>query len=230
MAAHDSAATPSEGITSTPGAGAPAYATPVDSTAIQPDSGRILLPPPPLAKPSGMSPERLAAWATRMDVLLGGLALLLAFLLGSFAIRNSDFFLYLASGRDLLQGKYSFGVDPYAHTTAGVYYINHSWLFDVALYGIYQLSGGVGVAIARAVLVTVLAALLLQIRRPGGTLWAPAACTGLAFLAISTRLLIQPATASLLFLGLTFFLLHYRNEEYDVAETSRSERRRSIRA
>src|SRR5437899_1501111 len=124
MAAHDSAATPSEGITSTPGAGAPAYPTPADSTAIQPDSDRILLPPPPLAKPSGMSPERLAAWATRMDVLLGGLA----------------------------------------------------------------------------------------------------------FLAISTRLLIQPATASLLFLGLTFFLLHYRNEEYDVAETSRSERRRSIRA
>src|SRR5207302_5031756 len=66
--------------------------------------------------------------------------------------------------------------------------------------------------------------------RSGGTLWAPAACTGLALLAMSTRLLVQPMTVSLVFLGLTLFLLHYRTAEQEVAETHGPERRRQTPA
>src|SRR5207302_3015059 len=158
MSVHDSAATPSEGITSTPSAGMPALPTHAGSVAGQADPDRIVLPPPKATRP-GISPERLAAWTSRLDRVLVGLALVLAFLLGSFAIRNSDFFLSLAGGRDLLQGKYRFGVDPYAYTTDGIYYVNLSWLFDLGLYGLYQLSGGAGVVIVKALLITVLAGL-----------------------------------------------------------------------
>src|SRR5258708_4359151 len=48
---------------------------------------------------------------------------------------------------------------------------------------------------------------MLRTSRTGQSLWAPAACTGLAFVAISTRLLFQPTLLSLLFLGLTLYLL-----------------------
>src|SRR5262249_50854540 len=55
---------------------------------------------------------------------------------------------------------------------------------------------------------TALAEVMMRMSRPRGSLWAPAACTGLAILALSTRSLLQPATVSFFFLGLTLYLLN----------------------
>src|SRR5262249_39071724 len=60
----------------------------------------------------------------------------------------------------------------------------------------------------KGLLVGALAATLLAVRRPGQSLWIPAACTALALLAMSPRLFLQPTCVSLLFLALTVYLLH----------------------
>ncbi len=166
---------------------------------------------------TGPSPETLAARARILDRVLIGLVLGLAFLLGSFAIHNGDFWMYLATGRAIAQGEHTFGVDPFASTTQGVTWVNHAWLFDWLLYGAYTLLGGTGIVVLKALLVVVLAAVLLAIRRPGQSLWLPALCTALALLPMSIRLLVYPALVSMLFLALTLYLLHRgagRNAEF----------------
>src|SRR5207249_3743255 len=103
----------------------------------------------------------------RLDRILIGFALLLAFLLASFAVHNSDFWMHLATGRSIANGTYEFGVDPFSYTTEGARWINHAWLFDWGLYGLYNLVGGTGLVVLKALLVVALAVVLLQMRRPG---------------------------------------------------------------
>ncbi|MFN4258243.1 MAG: hypothetical protein ACK4RK_03040 [Gemmataceae bacterium] len=149
-----------------------------------------------------------------LDYLLMGAVLLLAFLLASFPARNSDIWLHLASGRLLADGRYTFGEDPFAYTTQGVYWVNHSWLYDGILYGFCRLLGGPEVpftgtvlVVGKALLVALLAWLLLAIRRPGSSVWLPCVGVALALLAMSPRLTLQPVCISLFLLGLTLYLL-----------------------
>src|SRR5205807_1548788 len=67
------------------------------------DEAPIALPPPPQApvETPEVDPRFLAA-LTRLDWALAGLVLVLAFLLGSFAVRNSDFWMHLATVGTLL--------------------------------------------------------------------------------------------------------------------------------
>jgi tetratricopeptide (TPR) repeat protein len=139
--------------------------------------------------------------------LAGTLVLVFAFLAASFPVRNADFWLHLAGGRLLAGGQYPFGVDPFSYTTAGTYWANQAWLFDLAVYGVYTLAGGAALVVLKALVVTALAGLMLLVRRRGGPGWVPAFCTALALLAMSPRLLLQPACLSCFFLGLTLWLL-----------------------
>src|SRR5262245_37294873 len=125
------------------------------------------------------------------SVVLGALVIAFAFLAASFAARNSDVWLHLATGRLLAQGRYDFGVDPFAYTTDGVYWANHAWLFDLLFYICYQLVGGVGLVVLKAAGVAVLAGILLHLARPRppreGPFWISAGCVLLAILAMSPR-------------------------------------------
>jgi tetratricopeptide (TPR) repeat protein len=181
------------------------------------------IPLPPLTRPARKetSPERLAVEFRRLDWVIVGLVVILAFLLASFAVRNSDFWIHLATGRLAANGEWNFGSNPFAYSTPQTYWANHSWLYDLALYGVARLTGGpesVGggavLVVLKAILFTFLAWVMLQIRRPGQHLWAPAFCTGLALIAMSPRLLFQPTLFSLLFLGITLCVLQApRHEE-----------------
>jgi hypothetical protein len=162
------------------------------------------LPAEKSSPPAAEHPHR------RFELVLGALVLLFAFLAASFAVRNTDFWFHLASGKLLAEGRYRFGVDPFSYTTAQTYWANHAWLYDLGLYGLYGLVGGAGLVVLKALLVTVLAGLMLRVRRPEGPGWVPIVCTALALLAMSPRLLLQPACLSGLFLGLTFWLLWRR--------------------
>jgi hypothetical protein len=157
-------------------------------------------------------PDRGSHWLTF-------LVLVLAFLSASFVARNSDLWFHLATGRLVAEGELAFGADPFAYTTSSVYWVCHAWLFDLALYEMYGLVGGAGLVVLKALLVTALAWLLMQVRRPGGTSWLPAFCTTLAVVAISPRLLLQPTCVSYFLLGLTFWLLW-------LPHTHKDERRR----
>jgi tetratricopeptide (TPR) repeat protein len=138
---------------------------------------------------------------------LAALVLVLAFLASSFAARNADLWLHLAAGRLLAQGRYTFGTDPFAYTTAGVYWANHAWLTDLMAYLIYTYVGGWALVVLKALIVGVAALFMLLIRRPGKAGWAPAFCTALAVLAMSWQLLLQPTCISLALLALSLWLL-----------------------
>jgi hypothetical protein len=145
--------------------------------------------------------------SSRLDRLLALLTVALAVLAASVPVRNSDFWQHLAVGRLLAQGEYHFGVDPFTYTTAGVYWANHSWLFDLALFFLYGALGGVGLVVLKALLVAGLAWLLMRVRREDAPGWVPPVCVALALLAMTPRLLLQPACVSFFLLALTFWLL-----------------------
>lgn len=157
--------------------------------------------------------ERLTSDIARLDRVLALLVPVLAFGLASFVIQNSDYWLHLATGRELANGNYAFGVDPFAYTTTNVYWVNHSWLYDWLLFQVTKPAGGpdaggaIVAGILKALTMALLALILLNIRRRGPGGYAPAVCIGLAMLAMSPGMTLQPAVVSLLFLGLTLFFL-----------------------
>ncbi len=184
-------------------------------TSTQPAGESIPLPAP---HPRLPEPDTTPFWVSRLDATLVVGVLAFAFLVASYAAANSDFFGQVAAGRLLAQGRYHFGTDPFACTTEGVYWTNHAWLFDLVAYAVYDsfpghgsddaCVGGVILVVAKALLVTLLAWLMIATGwRRGMSVWIPAACTALAILALSPRLLLNSTTLSYVYLGLTLFLL-----------------------
>jgi hypothetical protein len=142
--------------------------------------------------------DPLAGWAAGL-VVAG-----LAFLLASFPARNPDVWLHLASGRQLAQWEAGPGAPLAVAPDPGV---NHNWLYDLVTYGIFAWFDGPGLVIAKALLVAALAVVLLVLSRTGPGWFLPMVCTVLAVLAMGTRLLLQPATASYLLLGLALWFV-----------------------
>src|SRR5260370_26279795 len=103
--------------------------------------------PPPLGIPASV--QLAPATSRSLKAFLVGLVLLLAFFLASAPVRNSDFWLPLATGKALLAGHYQLGADPFSYAADGSTWVNHSWLFYVVLYGLYQLLVGTGLAILK---------------------------------------------------------------------------------
>jgi tetratricopeptide (TPR) repeat protein len=160
--------------------------------------------PRPAITEEGRSRDRgRQAW----EVVLCVLVLTFAFLAASFVARNSDVWLHLATGRLLAQGQYSFGADPFAYTTADVYWANHSWLYDLTLFLLYKSAGGSALVVLKATLIAGLAGIMLLFRGPGKSGVAPAFCTVLAVLVLAPRLLLQPICVSFALLGLTLWIL-----------------------
>ena len=99
---------------------------------------------------------------------------LLGFVIASFPARNSDLWLHLATGRALAQGQADPHTDPFAYTTDGAYWVNHSWLIDRIAYEFFSRSpDGFTLMVAKCVLVTLLAVVLLVLGWRGGGLGWP---------------------------------------------------------
>jgi hypothetical protein len=192
---------------------------------------RIPLPPPGVGEGPGPAPAPSAASAPgpargrRVAGLLSALFVCaLAGLLASTPAHNSDLWLHLASGRSLVRGQSPLGIDPFASTTAGVFWVNHAWLSDVALYGLYELGGGRALVVAKCALVTVLAGLFFCFRWPGTRAGSLAFAAAAAVLALGPWLLLQPALLSLPGVALTLYLL----ERPSLVEDSRAGRARAL--
>ncbi len=167
----------------------------------------VPLPTLTTAAPSTSPPTSPAPRRRWPDAVLAVLVVAFAFLAASFAARNSDVWLHLATGRAIAQGKSTFGVDPFSYTTRGVYWVNHAWLFDLALYAGFSSLGGAALVAIKAALVALLAWLMLRIGRNEGPLWIVGGCALLAILAMTPRLLLQPTVVSLLLLAVCLALL-----------------------
>ena len=112
--------------------------------------GNILLPPLPgtfgqetatFSVPSSAA-SRPSPLLRRLDVLLAGSVLLLAFFAASFIAVNSDFWLHLATGRLIAQGRFPIGVYPFLYTNGSEHWVHQAWLVNVSLYELYNLIGG----------------------------------------------------------------------------------------
>lgn len=164
----------------------------------------LLMDSPPTAG-SASKPRQLGLAPTLFVVAF-------AFLLASFPARNSEIWLHLATGRRIVETQ-SLGTplsgQPEERSTG------HSWLFDVAAYGLFSIGGGSALVLAKAALAAVLAALLLNLSHRNAGVWIPVVCTMLALLAISMRLLVYPATLSYFLFGTTLWLL-YRHRRRDL--------------
>jgi tetratricopeptide (TPR) repeat protein len=114
-------------------------------------------------------------------------------LLSSFPARNLDLWSHLANGRDLLAlGSFS-----------------PTWIYDLATFAVYSVFGGVGLAAAKSLMMGFVAIVLLHLGTKSS--WRIAlAVTGLAVLAMSNRLLLQPQTASVVGLVIVLWLIHHR--------------------
>lgn len=145
------------------------------------------------ANPVGATPPRRQVERVVLLLLLA-----MAGACASFAARNSDVWLHRATGRLLIEGQYRFGVDPFGQDTAGRYWANHAWLYDAALYVVWEVAGGGGAVAVKAGLVVVLAWLLWRLGRFWGNPWVAGTAALLAIAAMSPRLLLQPMILSLL--------------------------------
>jgi tetratricopeptide (TPR) repeat protein len=140
-------------------------------------------------------------WVLAFGVLAFG------FLIASFAVKNADFWMHLATGRLLAEGKYNLGTDPFSFVGDGRTWINHSWLFDWLLYQLFKAAEGPGVLIAKAIAVAVTAGLLLLARKPNQPVFPSVVCVGLAMLGAAPRMVFQPTIASFLFLAVLLCIL-----------------------
>jgi hypothetical protein len=142
-----------------------------------------------------------------LDVCLVVLALAFAFLVASFRAANSDLFLHLATGRLIAHGAFAFGSDPFTFTSAA--WVNHNWLYDLAVYLLYSLpEGGVVLVVVKALLAALLAWLLYRAGSSAGQPgWIPVCCATLAVLASSPRFHVQPLVPSCVLLAAFLLLL-----------------------
>jgi hypothetical protein len=195
---------------------------PLDQTAAETGT-----PSPTPAADEKHSAERFARLFRGFELAMVPIVLALGFLLASFAIRNSDFWMHLATGRYIAHGNWNvfFGQDPFSCATAGRHWVNTAWLFDLMLYAVYSLDpSGAGLVIVKGVLVALLAGVMLLACRPAPseritpgskadlTGWLAAIAVGLALVACAPRLILHPFFVSLLFTGLSFRLLNSQRD------------------
>src|ERR1700722_6590801 len=81
--------------------------------------------------------------------------------LGLFALsaRNvvdPDFWWHLRTGQLMVQNHAVFHADPYSFTRFGQPWINHEWLSDVLIFGLYRLAGLGGLIVFFGVVTTVI--------------------------------------------------------------------------
>jgi hypothetical protein len=186
---------------------------PGDEAPREPDPAAAAATPTPPPEPAPEPPPAPAArpatwplWHAGADTTIVVLTVGLAFLVASFAARNSDLWLHLGAGKLLTTGEYRLGSDPFSFTAADRAWVNHSWLFDLAAYLLYS-GDGFALVVTKALAVAAAVAVLLAIRRPGHSLWAWAAVAVVAVLAAAPRLVLAPLVGSVFFLAVTLFLV-----------------------
>lgn len=150
--------------------------------------------------------EELERQNRQHDWILAALTFLLAFLLASFPVFNSDIWIQLRTGQLIAHGQFDFGKDPFTYPNPQLW-VHTAWLWDVLVYAVYALAGGAGLVLWRSILIVALTLVLFQIRRRDVSLFPVILSLTVALVAMSARIILRSEVLSLLFLGITLFLL-----------------------
>ena len=139
----------------------------------------------------------------------GWLAAFCVVVLGCFlaasAVRNTDFWLHLASGKAIAQGDWQ--ADPFSYTSGESVQVNHFWLYELLCYWLYLAVGASGLVIIKCLAVAVLALVMVACARASKDLLLPALGGALSLVALGPWLSFKPLGVSFLFLALTLFIL-----------------------
>jgi hypothetical protein len=155
---------------------------------------------------SADSAPRWPEWFVGADVALALCSVLLAFLLGSFLARNTDLWLYLAGGRNIVEGNLALGGDPFSFANRA--WVHTTWLFDLVAYVLYMMDqSGAMLVGAKALGFAAAFGLVYRLRQPGQSLWPWAVVVVIGILAATPHLHLRPLVASMFFLSLTMVLI-----------------------
>lgn len=137
-------------------------------------------------------------WA---DAGLVAAFLCLAFLLGCFPMKDTDFWWHLKAGDWIRQHGRVPKTDLFTFTVADRPWIDLHWTFQVALSWLYERGGIVGVNLAKAALGVVSLLLLLTSRKPGWPVWVMVLAWLPPLALLSGRMYVRPETISLFYLA-----------------------------
>jgi hypothetical protein len=143
-----------------------------------------MLPTPPAARPSRLTTTLLLAAA----VVLTGVAAL-------WQLWEQDIFWQLRAGGEVVHTHALPTRDEWSYTARGLPWMNVQWLATVLLWAVHALGGVTALVMARGVLVTLLAAVLLSLSAPfrsGARLAAGLAVMPLVLFASAYRLQLRP--------------------------------------
>ena len=120
-------------------------------------------------------------------------------------VADPDVWWHLRTGQLILQNHRLFHTDPYSFTRFGQPWINHEWLSEVLLFGLYRVAGFGGLTVAIAV---VISATFLQVFvRSSGRPYLAAVMTIWGAVASSPSWGVRPQMFSLLLASIFLFLL-----------------------
>ncbi len=132
----------------------------------------------------------------RLVLALPGLAIALGFAFGLRRLDNTDTWWHLAGGRWIVAHRTIPWTDPLSWTVPDHPWINVQWLYDVVLYGLYQVGGPSFLVVVSALAYTLAAALLvMNVRRHVGPLLTTLLCAW-AILVSQERFAIRPEMVS----------------------------------
>src|SRR6266851_5537598 len=103
------------------------------------------------------------------------------FTMAARGVTDPDVWWHLRTGQLMLQNRALFHTDPYSFTRFGQPWINHEWLSEILIFGLYRVAGFGGLTMGFAVVIAT--TLLLVFRRCAGrpylaafmTLWGAVA-------------------------------------------------------
>jgi len=80
-----------------------------------------------------------------LTVLNNGLVLLILAQCTLLCLDNGDFWMRIAVGRWIAQHRAVPTGNPFIHTYPNFPFVEHSWLSDLVFYGVYRLTGALGI-------------------------------------------------------------------------------------
>ena len=133
------------------------------------------------------------------------------FAMGARSLTDPDVWWHLRTGQLIIQNHRVFHTDPYSFTRSGQPWVNHEWLSDVLIFGVYRLAGWGGLIVTFAAIIA--STLLLVFLRCPGHRFLAALMTIWGAMASATTWGVRPQMFSLL-LASVFLLILERSDEH----------------
>jgi hypothetical protein len=132
------------------------------------------------------------------------------FVLAARNVTDPDVWWHLRTGQLIIQNQRLFHADPYSFTKAGQPWIDHEWLAQILIFGLYKLAGWDGLILGFAAVIA--AAFLLVFARSPGRPYVAGAITAWAAIASVPSWGVRPQVFTLL-LASIFLLLLERSDQ-----------------